>query len=175
MDIINEENIKPYIIAISGVKNSGKTTMITKLIPLLKEMGYTTATIKHDGHDFACDVPGTDSFKHRESGADGIAVYSDNKYMIINQSSDNTESMLLSHFQSFDIILLEGFKYSSYPKIELIRNGNSQAQVCDKDTLLAIATDCNNINWDGPFFSINDTQGIAHLIREQIERYRHAR
>ena len=59
----------PFIFAISGYKNSGKTTLITKLIPELKQRGYRVAVIKHDGHDFEADVPGTDSYRHQKAGA----------------------------------------------------------------------------------------------------------
>lgn len=62
-------NKKPILIAISGVENSGKTTLITRLIPKLTSLGYKVATIKHDGHDFECDVEGTDSYKHKKVGA----------------------------------------------------------------------------------------------------------
>ena len=67
--------------AISGVKNSGKTTLITKLLPVLTDRGLKVATIKHDGHDFQTDVPGTDTFAHFQAGAYGTVVFSDHKYM----------------------------------------------------------------------------------------------
>lgn len=54
---------QPFVFAISGYKNSGKTTLICRLIPELKRRGYRVAVIKHDGHDFVGDVPGTDSFR----------------------------------------------------------------------------------------------------------------
>lgn len=69
------KNHKQKIIAISGVKNSGKTTLITNLIPLLKEKGIKIATIKHDGHDFDPDVEGTDSYRHRKAGAYGVGSF----------------------------------------------------------------------------------------------------
>ena len=67
---------KQSIIVICGVKNSGKTTLITKLIPKFTSLGYKVATIKHDGHDFDADVEGTDSYKHKQAGAYGTAVFS---------------------------------------------------------------------------------------------------
>ena len=60
---------KPVLIAVSGVKNSGKTTLIQKVIPKLNENGLKVATIKHDGHDFEADVEGTDTYKHKKAGA----------------------------------------------------------------------------------------------------------
>ena len=100
---------KQFILAVSGVKNSGKTTLITKILPFLKAKGLNVAVIKHDGHDFEADVPETDSWNFAKAGA--------------------------------DIILLEGFKYSNYSKIELIRKGNSAKSVCNSKKLLGIVTD----------------------------------
>ncbi len=170
MDIIRETKNKPYVIAISGVKNSGKTTFIEKLIPVLKNAKYTVATIKHDGHDFECDVEGTDSYRHRYSGADGVAIYSNTKYMMIQQQNNITEELLLEQFKVFDIVILEGFKFSTYPKIELVRKGNSDKSICKKETILAIATDIESLEFDGRKIHIDDVETVADIIKEQIMR-----
>lgn len=68
--------IQPVIFAVSGYKNTGKTTLITGIIPILTEKGYQVAVIKHDGHEFESDVPGTDSYQHQKAGAYGTAVFS---------------------------------------------------------------------------------------------------
>ena len=62
---------QPFLFAVSGVKNSGKTTLITKLIPIFVKYGLKVASVKHDGHDFDADVPGTDSYRHMKAGAYG--------------------------------------------------------------------------------------------------------
>ena len=80
---------KPVLIAISGVKNSGKTTLIEKLIPRLSDKGLKVATVKHDGHDFDADVEGTDTFKHRRAGAYGTAIFSKNKFMVIKEQKSS--------------------------------------------------------------------------------------
>lgn len=105
-----------YLFAISGYKHTGKTTLITKLIPLLKNKGYKVAVIKHDGHDFEGDVPDTDSYKAFHAGAYGTAVFSKNKFLIHKKISDIDENELQQAFPEADIILLEGFKDSAYPK-----------------------------------------------------------
>lgn len=161
---------KPFIVAISGVKNSGKTTMIEKLIPKLKEKGLKIATIKHDGHDFSADIEGTDTFKHREAGAYGIAIFSKNKFMVIKEQKDTNEKELISYFQDCDLILLEGFKYSDYPKIELIRKGNSSESVCNKETLLAIATDTEFTDDHIKIIDINDIDSIVNCIISVVQR-----
>ena len=106
----------PFIFAVSGYKNSGKTTLLTSLIPELKRRGYKVAVIKHDGHDFQSDVPGTDSFRFQEAGAFGTAVYSSKRLMITKEYKEPDEKMLIKAFGEADIILIEGLKDSSYPK-----------------------------------------------------------
>lgn len=111
---------RPFVFAVSGYKNSGKTTLICRLIPELKSRGYQVAVIKHDGHDFVGDVPGTDSFRHREAGACGCAVFSKKRILITREiEADDAipdEQMLIKAFPKADIILLEGLKDSCYPK-----------------------------------------------------------
>ncbi|CVI71646.1 Molybdopterin-guanine dinucleotide biosynthesis adapter protein [Clostridiales bacterium CHKCI001] len=107
---------KPFVFAISGYKNSGKTTLITKLIPELKQRGYRVAVIKHDGHDFEADVPGTDSYRHQKAGAYGTAVFSSNRILITKECRKPNEIQLMEAFPEADIILIEGLKNSDYPK-----------------------------------------------------------
>lgn len=106
----------PFIFAISGYKNSGKTTMITRLIHELIERKYKVAVIKHDGHDFESDVPGTDSYCHQKAGAYGTAVFSSERFMIAKEYKGMDEKQLIKAFPEADIILIEGLKNSSYPK-----------------------------------------------------------
>lgn len=112
---------KPVIFAVSGYKNSGKTTLTVKLVERLTEKGYRVATIKHDGHDFEPDVPGTDSYRHRKAGAYGCAVFSGHRWMVVKEQptaeTDRiSERELIEMFPEADIILLEGFKNSGWPK-----------------------------------------------------------
>ena len=108
--------VKPVIFAISGYKNSGKTTLMTALIAELKRRGHRVATIKHDGHDFEPDVPGTDSYRHRTAGAYGTAVFSQNRFMVTKTWGKPDVNALFSAFPEADVLLLEGFKDSGYPK-----------------------------------------------------------
>ncbi|MCD8364508.1 MAG: molybdopterin-guanine dinucleotide biosynthesis protein B [Clostridiales bacterium] len=192
----------PRVFVISGVKNSGKTTLITKLIPIFRQMGWQVATIKHDGHGFDPDVPGTDSYRHRAAGACGTAIYSDDLTMVIKRNPDSgircssepqecvrknvprkipeipeqkknissaTEKAMIRAFPEADLILLEGFKWTDYPKIEIVREGNSSAPVCDPDTLIGIATDCKDTNrfpGDIPILNLNQPEAIAAAIQE---------
>lgn len=175
-----KEKNKPVIIAISGVKNSGKTTLIERIIPKLNNEGLKVATVKHDGHDFDADIEGTDTFKHRKAGAYGTAILSKNKFMVIKEQKNTQEEELISYFSDCDVILLEGFKFSDYPKIEIVRKGNSSESVCKKETLLGIVSDVEelkeeyreNKNNELKVIDINDIDSISELLVEYIGRCR---
>lgn len=113
---MGENAVRPVIFAVSGYKNTGKTTLITAIVPILVEKGYQVAVIKHDGHEFESDVPGTDSYQHQKAGAYGTAVFSKSQFLVTKRVPEITAEMLLPFFPEADIILIEGLKDSSYPK-----------------------------------------------------------
>ncbi len=160
---------KTKIFAVSGVKNSGKTTLISRILPILSDYGLKVATIKHDGHDFDADVPGTDTYRHFQAGAYGTAVFSDSKYMVVKQQPKVTQEQMMLLFPEADLILLEGFKTCSYPKIELIRRGNSVNSVCEGCHLAAVATDMEPdelvlSDRKIPLLDLNDPKAVADFI-----------
>lgn len=161
-----------FIFAISGVKNSGKTTLIEKLVPVLTGRGLRVAVIKHDGHDFTADVPGTDSYRYQAAGAYGSAVFSASKYLIVKKQPDTSTESLIAAFPEADIILLEGFKYSIYPKAELVRAGNSSVCVCDPKTVRAIISDFEpEHEREIPVLAFDEVGRLADLILMERKKY----
>jgi len=159
------------IVAISGIKNSGKTTLICRLLEIFKEKGLRVAVLKHDGHDFEPDVPGTDTYRQLQAGAYGTAVFSKGKYMLVKQQPQISEKELMEFFPEADLILLEGFKYSTYPKIEIVRKGNSAESVSNPERLMAIATNLDaeerealSVQENVPFFDLDNAKSIAEFI-----------
>ena len=108
----------PSVIAVSGEKNSGKTTLIEAVLPILAQRGYRVAVVKHDGHSFEPDVPGTDTRRFYDAGAVGTAVFDGEKFMMVKRQAVN-ERQLFESFEDADIILIEGLKHSDYPKLVL--------------------------------------------------------
>ncbi len=157
-------NPKQKIIAISGVKNSGKTTLITKLIPLLTDRGLKVATIKHDGHDFNPDVVGTDSYRHREAGAYGTAIFSNNKWMIIKEETDIDVESIISEFPEADLIILEGFKFSDYPKVEIVRKSNSISPVSKIETVICYISDMGRLHESIPQFDLEEIDELTEFL-----------
>ncbi len=156
---------QPFIFCISGVKNSGKTTLITRLIPVLVAKGLKVATIKHDGHDFNADVPRTDTDKHWNAGAYGTAIFSENKYMLIKRERNVAAEQLAAFFPEADIILVEGMKHGDYPKIEIIMEKNSNGMACGKEHVVGVASDFQPDIPEGvPLFDLNDPVALAEVI-----------
>lgn len=151
------------VFAVSGVKNSGKTTLLEKLTAELTARGLRVAAVKHDGHSFEPDRPGADTFRLLEAGAMGAAVFDGEKFQLVKRIPV-TEEELIALFPEADLILLEGFKHSSWPKIEVVRAGNSSGPVCGRENLLALATDLPLTLPGVPVFGLNDAAGLADLI-----------
>lgn len=114
------------VVQICGYKNSGKTTLIAALLPLLKEQGLRVAVIKHDSHGFDIDHKGTDTFRFREAGAEGVAIASPGRTAIMKESEAKLEDLLAS-YDDFDLVLIEGYKREGYPKLVLLRNADDLA------------------------------------------------
>ena len=157
---------RPPVIAVCGAKKSGKTSLLTGLISELTGRGLRVAAIKHDGHDFTPDVPGTDSFRMKAAGAIGTAVYSANRWMVVKDAHATTAGLMANHFQDADLILLEGGKSFHYQKIEIVKDGASP--LCAPASLLALCGSENLGVKEVPVFSPNDYEGLASLIIESI-------
>ena len=153
---------RPVVLAVSGLHNSGKTTLLEKLLPALRSRGLKVGVIKHDGHDFTPDVPGTDSYRLREAGAEGVAVYSGQRYLL-TEAFRLTEQDLLALFErhGYDLVLLEGFKDSGWPKIEVVRREISDTPVSFQP--LAVVGDIPDAD-----FGLEETQALADWLVSQM-------
>jgi molybdopterin-guanine dinucleotide biosynthesis protein MobB len=153
----------PQVVAVCGVKNSGKTTLLEGVLPILRRRGLRTAAVKHDGHDFVPDVPGTDSFRLREAGAYSTAVYSDRRYALTVERSHPALEEIVAAFRDADLILLEGGKGMSCPKMEVVRAAVSGAAACPLDSLIGLCTD-TDIRHPRHTLALDDYEGIAALL-----------
>ena len=161
--------VQAPVVAVSGVKNSGKTTLLCGLIPLLKNKGLRLAVIKHDGHDYRPDPPGTDSFRLREAGADQVAVYSPRRFSLAVDWPGATVENLLTHFEAVDLVLLEGGKASAWPKIEVVRGAVSRAAMSRPETLWAVVTDLDLAGLGVPVVGLDDYEELAAIILRRLQ------
>lgn len=155
---------KPFIFAICGAKNTGKTTLITQLIAAFTARGLKVATIKHDGHDFSADVPNTDTYRHMAAGAYGTAVFSDNKFMVVKVQPVTPIAEMTEMFSEADIILVEGCKSSAYPKMQMLRSGEKDHMICNQLNFVGYIAD-GTMEIEGyPCYHRNDVSAIAEAI-----------
>ena len=135
---------RPAVICVSGLKNSGKTALIEALIPLLAEHGISTAVIKHHGHGFGDkipDKPGTDTYRFLASGARGIVIYDDGTLVLVKHQAMGPEG-LIALFPEADLVIIEGGKAEPYPRIAMLRTGQTPAEITIGDApLLCAVTD----------------------------------
>jgi molybdopterin-guanine dinucleotide biosynthesis protein B len=161
----------PPIIAVVGRTNSGKTTLIERLIPVLSAKAYRIATVKHHHHgDFEADQPGKDSWRHAQAGAVATALASGRRLALFQRIDDE---MPLERIASLfvprpHLILAEGYRDSLYPKIEVIRRVQDMEPLCAKsDQLIALVTDGS---WDVevPHFGLDAIKELADFL---VARY----
>lgn len=159
------------IVSIVGKSGSGKTTLLEKVVTELTNRGYKIGTIKHDVHGFEIDYEGKDSWRHKKAGAKTVVLSSPDKIAVIRDVNEEWEpsALCFSFIDDADIIITEGYKKATYPKIEVIRKAKSTRPICRKDkNLIAIASDMKFKCKDVPCVGINDTKGIANLIEDRF-------
>lgn len=138
----------PTLGIVAATSNMGKTSYITQLIPLLNAQGIRVSVIKHAHHQFDIDHPGKDSYNIREAGAIQTLVASSQRWALMTETPNQTQDADLSHLvkqldtQQADLILVEGFKITDIPKIEVFRPRMNQPLLAAQDkTIIAVATD----------------------------------
>jgi len=156
------------VVSIVGKSESGKTTLIERIIPELIRAGWRVATIKHSRRGFDIDREGKDSWRHRKAGAHMTVMASPGQIAVIENAERELDIAELRnrYIHDADIVLSEGFKGNPYPKIEVFRSELKREMLCSKEeNLIAVASDVA-MDIDVPCFDINDSQGIARLIIE---------
>lgn len=156
------------VIGIVGWKNSGKTTLMEKLVQELAARGLRVSTIKHAHHDFDIDHPGKDSYRHRAAGAHEVIVASAHRWALLHEHRGALEPSLadlLAHLEPCDLVLVEGFKYSPHRKIE-VRRADSRGPLlaAEDETILAVATDDPGLAGRHNVLPLNDAPAIADFI-----------
>jgi len=158
------------IVSIVGKSNSGKTTLIEKLIVELTRRGWRVATIKHNRHGFEIDHEGKDSWRHKKAGAVATVLVSPRQVAVIEDVEMDYELAQIRerYIRNADIILAEGYKGNPHPKIEVFRSELRQERLCGpEDNLIALAGD-QPVPAGVPCFDRNDATGIADLIEKRF-------
>jgi len=160
----------PHIVAIVGKSNSGKTTLMEKLIAELSSRGYKVATIKHAPQESSFDEPGKDSWRHTQAGSKAAIISSRDKLVLIKplKSEATMEEIAYLLGEEYDIILAEGYSQGETPKIEVHRK-EAGPLLPKARKLIAIATD-EPLDIKTRQFTLDDSKSIADLLEKGFIR-----
>ncbi|WP_041656037.1 molybdopterin-guanine dinucleotide biosynthesis protein B [Azoarcus sp. KH32C] len=167
------------VFGIAGWSGSGKTTLIEKLIPEICGRGLSVSVIKHAHHGFDLDRPGKDSYRHREAGATQVLMLSGERWVLMHELRGAPEPTLdeqLRLLSPCDVVLIEGFKAASVPKLEVHRPSNGKTPLWQENPhIVAVASDVD-IECPLTRFALDDVVAIADYILNYSSRHeqRHA-
>lgn len=172
------------VIGLAGWSGAGKTTLLTRLIPHLLKADVSISVIKHAHHDFDVDVPGKDSWRHREAGATEVLVSSGRRWALMHELHEAPEPHLFELLQKLtpvDLVVVEGFKRALLPKVEVHRTGNGKPFLFpDDDHIVGVIADIS-VETTLPSAHLDDISAIATLAQraampvEKIDTLRAAR
>lgn len=168
-------NARVPLLGFAAFSGTGKTTLLTQLIPRFTASGLRVGLIKHSHHDFEIDYPGKDSYELRRAGASPVMLSSSHRRAVIAELPEVREPVLddeLRHFDQtgLDLILVEGFKHERFPKLELHRPALGRPLLFpNDDTIIAIATDAPlPVKPTIPQLDLNDPDRIARFILDDF-------
>ena len=159
------------IIGLAGWSGAGKTTLVTRAIPVLIARGVKVSTLKHAHHKFDVDQPGKDSYMHRMAGASEVLVGSSNRWFLLHElrgAAEPTLQELLSRLSPVDLVIIEGYKRDNHPKLEVHRVANGKPLIHPDDPhVVAIASDAPLPQAKVPVVSLDDIETIVDILMAQ--------
>jgi molybdopterin-guanine dinucleotide biosynthesis protein len=163
----------PALVAVVGKSDSGKTSLIERLIPELRALGLRVGAVKHDAHGFEIDHPGKDSWRHGQAGAEAYAVSSPGRFAYIAQVREELPLDVLArrYFGHVDLLVAEGYKRSAPHRVEVFRAAAGHAEpLCGPGEALALVTDAALEHEHR--FALDDAAGLARFIAARLETLR---
>ncbi len=163
------------VLGFAAYSGTGKTTLLVKLLPLMKLQGLRVAMIKQTHHDFEIDKPGKDSFELRKAGADQVLLSSDRRSALITEYAEQKEPELIEcinklDLDNIDLIMVEGFKHQPFAKIELHRPTIGKKLIFPDDkSVIAVASDCKLETGSLPLLNINEPEEVAGFINRWLD------
>jgi len=164
---------RPPIFGIIGWKDSGKTTLVERLIEEFTLRGLTVSAIKHAHHSFDIDHKYRDSYKFRSAGARRTAIVSRNRWAMIHELRNEDEPSLdeiIEHIGNCDLILIEGYKGAKFDKIEVRNLASNKPELASKDPFIkAVAFQGDLPEMALPTFPVDEISKIADFIGDHLE------
>lgn len=159
------------VIGLAGWSGSGKTTLAEQLITTITQRGFDIAVVKHAHHKFDADTPGKDSWRHRKAGARQVVISSALRYAHFIEHDHNQPRLdeILTRIQPCDLILVEGFKHETIPKLEIWRKIIGKPLLYPDDpNIIAVASDGMILDCPLLLLDLNDVQKIADFLLEHL-------
>ena len=160
------------VIGFIGYSNTGKTTLIEKLIPLFIARGLKVSTVKNAHHGFDMDRPGKDSFRYRQAGSAQVLIATSERWALLTEVRGGPAPLeaLIAQLQPCDLVLVEGFKSEGqFPRIEVRRTTNSEPPIFPRDpNVIAVAAD-HAVETALPVLDLNDAAKIAAFIVDRLK------
>ncbi|MDI3298662.1 MAG: molybdopterin-guanine dinucleotide biosynthesis protein B [Bacillota bacterium] len=168
------------VLSVVGRHKSGKTTLIEGLIGQLRRRGLRVATLKHDAHGFDIDVPGKDSWRHRQAGAELVLIASPKRLALVQELREEEPLAAVLQLAAdrapwIDLILTEGYRTGHLAKIEVVQAGRGAPLAAGEADLLALAADRLPVAGAPPgvpCFDWNDYAGLAELVLARLPELR---
>ena len=159
------------VIGFAGRANSGKTTLVEKVISAFTKQGLRVAAIKHVHHPFDVDVPGKDTHRHKLAGAANVILASRERVAMVKDTPKeySLDDIVSRYVDDADLVIVEGFKTAPIPKIEVYTRLSGEAPLCASgDSLyIAVATD-DDLDVAIPKFKRDDADAIAGFIAKRM-------
>lgn len=159
------------VFGVTGWKNTGKTGLMERLVQEITKRGYSVSTIKHAHHLVDVDQPGTDSFRHRQAGAQEVILASANRYAVMHEMRGAAEPLLpelLDRLIPVDLVLVEGYKTAAHPKLETFRKVVREMPLAHTEpSICAVASDCS-LDVEVPVFDLDDTFAIVDFVISEV-------
>jgi molybdopterin-guanine dinucleotide biosynthesis protein B len=156
---------------IIGWKNAGKTSLVERLVAAITARGLTVSTVKHVHHDVDLDQPGKDTYRHRQAGATEVVLAGRHRFALMREHRGEEPPLaeVLARLSPVDLVLVEGYKRDSHPKVEVFREGEGRQPIAPGDpTVRAVATDAPGAIPPGlTVLDLNDTTAVADYILRQ--------
>lgn len=161
-----EQRYRIPVVSVVGKSDSGKTTVVEKLVRALAERGFKVATVKHHVHEVDLDVPGKDSWRHARAGAHTTMISAPSQFAVIRKvERERTLEELVEAAGDADILLTEGFQRAGDVKVEVSRRARSEGLVNEPGSLYALVTDNLDLAASGPAtFALEGVDGLVDLI-----------
>ena len=168
----NPDFSRPVVMAFVAWSGTGKTTLVEKLVELASDRELVVGALKHDAHRFEIDKPGKDSHRFAAAGANTTLIVADDKMALVRKHdvSPLVEDLIEAHFNHCNLVLVEGWKMSSLPRIEVHRPKLKRTLLSRDETrnphLVAVASD-GPVDVDVPVLDLNNPLEILDFILER--------